>query len=228
MPGKSSRKAQTPLQAPPPDGPAKGFNPLILGAIVVGLLVVGGFTFWRGNDAAEPAASAAAAAVSTAPAAASAAQPSAAEATAAPDDQAAETAAGAAAALGPHKQEHLPPLPRGNAPPPRSPEVVTAAYQFAAEHPEILSYVPCFCGCEHGGHRGNEDCFVAARDAKGDVVAWDEHGIECAVCIDVANRSRQMYASGASVRDIRAAIDKEFAPKFPSQTPTPKPPAQKH
>jgi hypothetical protein len=115
----------------------------------------------------------------------------------------------------------------GNAPP-RSPEVVTAAYQFAAEHPEILSYVPCFCGCEHGGHRGNADCFVKARDAKGDVVAWDEHGMECAVCIDVANRSRQMYASGASVRDIRAAIDKEFVPKFPSQTPTPRPPALKH
>ena len=48
--------------------------------------------------------------------------------------------------------------------------------------------------------RGNHDCFVQARGANGDVIEWDEHGMECAVCIDVATRSRQMYASGASVR----------------------------
>jgi hypothetical protein len=56
-------------------------------------------------------------------------------------------------------------------------EVVRAAYKFAAEHPEVLSYVPCYCGCEHSGHRGNEDCFVTARDAKGDVTQWEPHGM---------------------------------------------------
>src|SRR5258705_3221521 len=106
--------------------------------------------------------------------------------------------------------------------------VVTAAYKFAAEHPEVLSYVPCFCGCEHMGHRGNEDCFVKSRARNGDVVEWEEHGLECAVCIDVATRSRQMYASGASVRDIRTAIEKEFVSTSPMMTPTPKPPAPVH
>ena len=99
-----------------------------------------------------------------------------------------------------------------------------AVYQFAAEHPEILSYVPCYCGCEHSGHRGNEDCFVKARSADGDVVEWEDHGMECAVCIDVAQRSMQMYTSGASVRDIRAAIEKEWNPRSPTHTPTPAPP----
>jgi hypothetical protein len=88
-----------------------------------------------------------------------------------------------------------------------------------------LSYIPCFCGCENAGHGGNHDCFVRSRNAAGDVVEWDEHGVECAVCIDVANRSRQMHASGASVRDIRAAVDKEFAPVYPGKMATPAPPA---
>jgi hypothetical protein len=129
------------------------------------------------------------------------------------------------AKYGPHKQATLPPVPFQGYAPPRPYEVVTAAYQFAAEHPEILSYIPCFCGCQHAGHTGNESCFVKKRAENGDVVEWDEHGVECTICIDVANRSRQMYASGASVRDIRAAIDKTYADAA-SHTPTPAPPAR--
>ena len=152
--------------------------------------------------------------------------------TAAPDPKVpspeAEEAARQTAAMGPHKQAAYPPIPFQAYAPPRPAAVVTAAYEFAAEHPEITSYVPCFCGCEQGGHRGNHDCFVKARAANGDVVAWEPHGLECAVCIDVATRSRQMYSSGASVRDIRAAIEKEFVPTSPVMTPTPKPPAHDH
>jgi hypothetical protein len=131
----------------------------------------------------------------------------------------------ATAKLGPRKQASLPPIPFQAYAPPRPPEVITAAYQFAAEHPEILSFVPCFCGCENAGHSGNHDCFVKSRAPNGDVTEWDPHGVECTVCIDVANRSRQLFASGASVRDIRAAIEKEFAPVFPGRTHTPHPPA---
>ena len=129
------------------------------------------------------------------------------------------------AKLGPRDQASFPPIPFQGYQPPRSKEVITAAYEFAAEHPEVLSYIPCFCGCENAGHGGNHDCFVRSRNAAGDVVEWDEHGVECAVCIDVANRSRQMHASGASVRDIRAAVDKEFAPVYPGKMATPAPPA---
>ena len=108
----------------------------------------------------------------------------------------------------------------------RSTEVVTAAYRFAAEHPEVLSYVPCFCGCERSGHRGNEDCFVKARDVNGDVVEWEDHGMECAVCLDVATRARTMYSAGASVADIRTAVDKEWAARATNHTPTPDAPHQ--
>ena len=80
------------------------------------------------------------------------------------------------AKFGPHQQDRLPPLPYDPAPA-RPPDVVRAAYLFAAEHPEITSYVPCYCGCENMGHHGNDDCFVKTRDEKGDVIEWEPHGM---------------------------------------------------
>jgi hypothetical protein len=179
------------------------------------------FAFWRGGDA--PSTPAASTTSSSSPA-----PEQARGAVRTPVTPEIEASTQAVAAMGPHKQANLPPIPFRGYAPPRPPEVVAAAFQFAAEHPEVLSYVPCFCGCQQGGHKGNHDCFVRSRAANGDVIEWEEHGLECAVCIDVATRSRQMYASGASVTDIRAAVEKEFSPDFPSMTPTPAPPAHQH
>src|SRR5579872_4034901 len=95
---------------------------------------------------------------------------------------AAQSASGPTPALKAHHQATLPVLEFPSYQMPRPAEEVRALYNFAAEHPEVLSYMPCYCGCERQGHRGNEDCFVAERDVNGDVVRWDEHGMECAVC----------------------------------------------
>jgi hypothetical protein len=192
---------------------------------VLAVVGLGAFALWRGR-APEGAAPASNAAADAAPGASDTSKDQAANASTV--STAADAAAAARAAIGPHKQTTLPPIPFQGYEPPRPVSVVTAAYEFAAEHPEVLTYIPCFCGCERGGHRGNEDCFVKARAANGDVVEWEPHGLECAVCIDVATRSRQMHASGASVRDIRAAVEKEFAANSPLMTPTPKPPAHDH
>ena len=81
------------------------------------------------------------------------------------------------AKFGPHKQAILPAMPFNTEPPVRPPAVVKAVYTFAAEHPEVLAYVPCYCGCERMGHRGNDDCFVTARAANGDVTEWEPHGM---------------------------------------------------
>ncbi len=69
----------------------------------------------------------------------------------------------------------LPPLPNVPYPPARPLEVTRAVYAFAARSPEVLRYVPCFCGCEHHGHQGNDDCFVASRGADGRP-QWEMHG----------------------------------------------------
>jgi len=109
---------------------------------------------------------------------------------------------------------------------PRSPEVVTAAYEFAARNPDILEYVPCFCGCDSAGHTGNADCFVQSRNEDGSVQSWEPHGMACLVCIDVARDAMQLDAAGGSVRDIRSAVDEKYLPRATRQTPTPAPPSQ--
>ena len=72
----------------------------------------------------------------------------------------------------------MPPLPTsGLAAAPRSVETVRAVYEFAASHPEVLDYVPCFCGCEGAGHKSNTHCFVGSRNGEGQVTQWDYHGL---------------------------------------------------
>jgi hypothetical protein len=70
----------------------------------------------------------------------------------------------------------MPPIPALPYSPGRPVDQTRAVYKFAAEHPEVLKFVPCYCGCESTGHPHNESCFVKRRDAKGNVVEWDTHG----------------------------------------------------
>lgn len=197
---KSSAKGHAGAVPPPPpsDPPRSNRTPLIAGVIVLAL-GLSGFAYWRQL----------------------------------PQNDAAATGAGSAAAGTPVQypqpitqpaRPNVPELQFPAYPTSRPQEVVRAAYQFAAEHPEVLSYVPCFCGCERAGHRGNEDCFVRERAVNGDVIAWDDHGMECAICLDVADRSRRLFADGKSVAEIRSTIEKEFGSHGPSHTPTPPPP----
>ncbi|MCE2514638.1 MAG: hypothetical protein J4F37_06450 [Acidobacteria bacterium] len=118
----------------------------------------------------------------------------------------------------------LPPLPLVPNMVPRSPEVIRDTYTFAAHRPDVLEYVPCYCGCETAGHSGNADCFVESRNPDGTVREWDTHGMACTICIDVAHTAMRLHTSGATVQDIRAAIEDEYA-RFPNQTPTPAAPA---
>jgi len=197
---KSSAKSlsSTSSSNTPPNSPKRGVTPLLVIALVVVAAAVGAFFFTK-SDAAQSSATA---------------------------TQAPPNAVPATAKLGPHKQAQLPPLPFQAYAPPRPAEVVRAAYVFAAEHPEILSYVPCFCGCERGGHKGNDDCFVSRRAENGDVVEWEPHGLDCAVCIDVATYAKTLHESGASLTDIREAVEKRWAGAAAqgTHTPTPLPP----
>ena len=149
---KSSAKSQgrpTSSTEPPAPGGGRFSSPLIIVGLVAVLGIGGAFAYMRTSGQPNPSTT------------------SLAGAQAVPDVP--------STALKPHPQANLPPLPY-NPTPARPPDVVRAAYTFAAEHPEVLTYAPCYCGCEHSGHRGNEDCFVTARNGNGDVTDWEPHG----------------------------------------------------
>ena len=118
----------------------------------------------------------------------------------------------------------LPPVPQVKYPA-DDPETIRITYEFAAEHPEVLNYIPCYCLCsrtEH--HRSNEDCFVKERHEDGSVV-WTPHAAECMICMSVAKEARSLYLKGESVKSIRDTIEKDFGTKFKNRTDTPEPPS---
>ena len=117
----------------------------------------------------------------------------------------------------------LPLLPPGIVQGVRPVAMTKAAFEFAARHPEVLKYIPCFCGCDRGGHKGNHDCFVAGRNAAGQVTAWEPHGIVCEMCIDIGHLAMQMHNGGATVASIRQAVEQRY-PGAHQHTPTPNPP----
>ena len=119
----------------------------------------------------------------------------------------------------------MPLLELGGYAPPRPMDILKDAHIFAADHPEVASYVPCYCGCGNMGHKNNADCFVESREKDGRVHTWVPHGAACAVCIDIAVESMKMRNSGASVAAIRKQIQGEYRPHYPTtETPTPPPP----
>lgn len=55
-----------------------------------------------------------------------------------------------------------------------TPPVVQEAYRFAIANPEVLSRLPCYCGCGSVGHESNLDCFIQEFNPDGSVV-FDDH-----------------------------------------------------
>ena len=99
---------------------------------------------------------------------------------------------------------------------------VQTAYRFAFEHPDVLVWMPCYCGCGgQAGHRHNRDCFVKPGGAAS--LTFEEHGSDCTICVDIALDAKAMTEQGKPLRAIRAAIDAKYASIAPG-TDTPLPP----
>jgi len=57
-----------------------------------------------------------------------------------------------------------------------APPVVQEAYRFAIANPEILSRLPCYCGCVNMGHKSNLDCYIQEFKSDGSIV-FDDHAL---------------------------------------------------
>jgi len=105
-------------------------------------------------------------------------------------------------------------------------ERVRRAYAFAVERPDVLRYLPCFCGCgRHDGHGSVLDCFVAGRDWLGRV-RYDDHGVGCEICLAVVLDGEAKLAEGKRLAEVRAEIDRFYAPWASFATDTPSPPGE--
>ncbi|MEK4029052.1 MULTISPECIES: PCYCGC motif-containing (lipo)protein [Bacillaceae] len=95
-------------------------------------------------------------------------------------------------------------------------------YLAAAQHPDVLASMPCYCGCgDSAGHKSNLNCFVA--DISENKVVWDDHGTRCGVCLEIAAESILMSKEGKSLQEIRQYIDEKYKEGYAKPTPTPMP-----
>jgi hypothetical protein len=95
------------------------------------------------------------------------------------------------------------------------------AYAYALTRPDLLQYMPCYCGCVAMDHRNNTDCYLKPRE-NGMPVVFDEHASYCGVCVDITLLSKTMIGEGKSLPEIRAFVDSQFGSIAPgTDTPLP-------
>jgi hypothetical protein len=97
------------------------------------------------------------------------------------------------------------------------------AYAFAMYHPQVTKWMPCYCGCAAMGHRSNLDCYQKPGQPGAGTV-FEEHASYCDVCVQITLKTKQLYAEGRSLREIRQAVDQQFGGSAPG-TSTEQPPA---
>jgi hypothetical protein len=98
-----------------------------------------------------------------------------------------------------------------------------SAYAFALARPDVLQWLPCYCGCGGMGHRSNLDCFFQRRETGS--FAFEEHASYCDICIKTANLASQLVQDGKTMGEIRAAVDATFGGGAAPGTDTALPPA---
>jgi hypothetical protein len=97
------------------------------------------------------------------------------------------------------------------------------AYAYALYHPQVVQWMPCYCGCGGMGHRSNLDCYLKPA-IPGKPTTFEEHASYCDICVKTTLLTKKLIAEGRSLREIRAAVDQTFSGAAPG-TPTDLPPA---
>jgi hypothetical protein len=97
----------------------------------------------------------------------------------------------------------------------QAPVTVQEAYRFAVANPDILSQLPCYCGCGGMGHHSNYACYVAGLNEDG-TVQYDTHAVGCSICVDITQDTMRLLKEGKSTAEIKAYVDATYARYGPS------------
>lgn len=91
------------------------------------------------------------------------------------------------------------------------PNTVKVAYDYAVQHSDDLQYIPCFCGCgQHSGHMSVHDCFVKYGHLTGGPVAFDDHGANCDMCVNIVLDAKRLLDDGKSLQDVRQFVVNKY------------------
>lgn len=99
-----------------------------------------------------------------------------------------------------------------------APVAVQEAYQFNVANPEVMTRIPCYCGCGSMGHTSNYSCYVSGEGPDGEVL-FDTHALGCSICVDITQDVMRLYQQGEAVPEIKAYIDQTYSQYGPSNIP---------
>lgn len=99
-----------------------------------------------------------------------------------------------------------------------APASVQEAYRFAVANPEVLTQVPCYCGCGAIGHTSNYACYVSGENGDGNL-SFDAHALGCSICVDITQDTMRLLKQGKSVAEIRSYVDQTYSQYGPSNMP---------
>lgn len=91
-----------------------------------------------------------------------------------------------------------------------APVKVREAYQFAVANADLLTQLPCYCGCGPIGHKNNYDCYVAGVDPAG-VVKFDAHALGCSICVDITQDAMRYTRDGRDLISLQQYVDRNYA-----------------
>jgi len=97
----------------------------------------------------------------------------------------------------------------------QAPVPVQEAYRFAVANPEVLTQLPCYCGCGAMGHTSNYACYVAGENPDG-TLRFDDHALGCSICVDITQDAMRMLDEGKTLDEIRAYVDRTYSRFGPS------------
>ena len=100
----------------------------------------------------------------------------------------------------------------------QAPLTVQQAYRFNVANPDVMTQLPCYCGCGSMGHTSNYSCYVSSVDADGKVT-YDTHALGCSICVDITQDTMRLLKDGKSVAEIKAYVDQTYAQYGPSNMP---------
>lgn len=99
-----------------------------------------------------------------------------------------------------------------------APVTVQEAYQFAVANPDVMTQIPCYCGCGSMGHTSNYACYVSGQAQDGSV-QFDNHALGCSICVDITQDAMRLTKDGKTISEIRAYIDETYAQYGPTNMP---------
>ena len=99
-----------------------------------------------------------------------------------------------------------------------APVAVQQAYQFNVANPDVMTQIPCYCGCGSMGHTSNYSCYVSSVDANGKV-NYDTHALGCSICVDITQDPILLLQQGKTVPQIKAYVDQTYSQYGPSNMP---------